>query len=93
MRKKIIQRPTSSLLVGWAHRVLNIKSKYHKTRKERPSMARCSLAVGVQRWVFKDCFSRRDDLRQHENRFLGPTSTLETSFHAGVGCLADRNNL
>ena len=47
----------------------------------------------AQRRLFKDCFSRRDDLCRHENRFLGPTSTLETSFHAGVGCHAVRNNL
>ena len=44
------------------------------------------------RWVFKDCFSQHDDLRWRENRFLGPTSTLEASFHAGVGRHADRNN-
>ena len=45
------------------------------------------------RWVFKDCFSQRDDLCRCENRFVGPTSTLETNFHASVGHHANRKNL
>ena len=46
---------------------------------------RLKISLSEQKWVFKDCFN--------ENRFLGLTSTLETSFHADVSRHAGRNNL
>ena len=47
----------------------------------------CWPPTRVWTWggFLKDYFCRHSDLRRHENRFLGPTSTIETGFHAGIG--------
>ena len=94
-RKKYTE--TAFLKLTWEkHKDILWKSNGRESKRERGQdfLRVYRMAVhSYQRRVFKDCFRRHSDLRRHENRFLGPTSTLETSFHAGVGCHADRNNL
>ena len=76
---------------------LNMISKFSKTftKNYTYSVSQCQVRHQCDgqahhlRWISKDYFSRRSDLRRRENLFLGLTSASKPVFHAGIGRNAD----